>query len=57
LGITIEGTDPETGNETWEAVNVVESLEFVHPRIVTGSSKGGKADFHENSRRNGGSIM
>jgi hypothetical protein len=38
----------EPGHEAGEAVDVLESLEFSHPRIVTGFLSQWKADFAEN---------
>jgi len=49
-GIAEDTSDLGSGNEARKAVDVQESLEFGHPRIVTSSPRWRKSDFVGKSR-------
>ena len=50
MGIAENTSEVGPGDETGKAVDVQESLEFGHPRIVTSSPRQRKSDFVGKSR-------
>jgi hypothetical protein len=57
VGIAEDAANPGSGHEAGEAVDVLKSLAFGHPRIVTSSPRRGKATFAGESGEKGASVI